>query len=639
MSENSDRNNIFVLKNDLGPQEYDDLIKRNDTMGSGSVTQSPTSVSLNNINSFASHEEAGDLPSEVSLPPTPITKNRKNMKAQVVKKEVPTPCEREQPKNAILDSNASRVNYDDTCPVLFQLVEKQDWRAVIERCKEHPREASVKVFRVDPSKGKESAKVKWEFYPLHAAVAFKASAKAVAYLIRAHKDAVMSCDDQGMLPLHLAFRHSASEATIDLLLEVYPEGMNVKDKKGRLPTYFLKNLTSKKSEDGDAKEKITLRSYFSNQANLMKDAITKEQRSIFESKINQYTHETSERVLQMKKEHDAILEEKDEEVKASKVKCAKKIYDVLNEFKFPDSAPEGDNMTDAFCEFSNDYEGVLVKFLEKVKTSFQVMEAREKELDAMEKSAKLTTRILEERFLQDREELSRVKAELEEEQAKSEDMRRNHEKQVSDLEQTISDLDEKVEGFENIIIPMRENLSSLENDLSTAKAECEEMENTHISEITLMNNNLEFLKRSLDESMNEREKTFHSHEKDMSMMVEKQKRVESKNELLKTSLMALNTHVCDLKKALSDRDGKVERMEKAHEKQLILLEKKVKEQVHNPLRNSERETVLKNERRNQFKIEQLTNRLEMRTNEKVKLMRENEDLRARLYNYLKSYER
>ncbi|KAL7519381.1 hypothetical protein ACHAWX_004143 [Stephanocyclus meneghinianus] len=121
-------------------------------------------------------------------------------------------------------------DYDTNPTELYLAVQKKDWEAAATIAAEFPHEASTWVSR------KESdGKLRWRLLPLHAAIIFKAPAKAVGALLCAFAHGAACKDDQGMLPLHLAFRNGCSEEVVSLLLIAYPQSVDVQDRKGRTP--------------------------------------------------------------------------------------------------------------------------------------------------------------------------------------------------------------------------------------------------------------------------------------------------------------------------------------------------------------------------------------------------------------------
>jgi len=116
---------------------------------------------------------------------------------------------------------------------LFKLVGGKKWEETIQRCVDHPQEASL----YSDSKVIENPS---SILPIYLAIVQHAPAEVIEALVNSYPDGPKICDDRKMLPLHIAFRLGASPETAAVLVSAYPGALTMKDSKGHTPLQILK---------------------------------------------------------------------------------------------------------------------------------------------------------------------------------------------------------------------------------------------------------------------------------------------------------------------------------------------------------------------------------------------------------------
>ena len=144
------------------------------------------------------------------------------------------------------------VDYDVNVTRLYEHIGDSDWKMAIERCRQHPGEASTWVVRyrrdAAPSPGGGGGGgaagpggdvVAWRFLPIHSACALDPPAPFVRALLQCHPLGARTLDHQGMLPLHYACGARCSREVLYLLLMSFPEAALRADPNGMLPLHYL----------------------------------------------------------------------------------------------------------------------------------------------------------------------------------------------------------------------------------------------------------------------------------------------------------------------------------------------------------------------------------------------------------------
>jgi ankyrin repeat protein len=127
-------------------------------------------------------------------------------------------------------ASVSEVDYEHRT-VLFRLVLKKDWKAVVARAISFPEEAATWIV----TKGFNG---NLRFLPLHKACVLQPTEAAAAALVDAYPEGSISKDQDGWLPIHCACFYGANEMVIDKLLVANPKGAQNKDDDGRLPLHY-----------------------------------------------------------------------------------------------------------------------------------------------------------------------------------------------------------------------------------------------------------------------------------------------------------------------------------------------------------------------------------------------------------------
>ena len=158
----------------------------------------------------------------------------------------------------------SEVDYEHRT-ILFRLILKKDWNAVIQRAAAHPQEAATwivtkgfngnlrflpihKACVLSPPVGVVDALL--EAYPegarctdqdrwcaLHCACFYGASEEVVRALLRSYEKGAQCLDDDGRIPLAYSCLKAADYAVVMALLSAFPKGAMVRDSENRLPLH------------------------------------------------------------------------------------------------------------------------------------------------------------------------------------------------------------------------------------------------------------------------------------------------------------------------------------------------------------------------------------------------------------------
>jgi len=124
----------------------------------------------------------------------------------------------------------AEVDYEHRT-LLFRLVLKKDWKAVIARAQSFPEEAATWIV----TKGFNG---NLRFLPLHKACVLAPTEAVISALTHAYPDGARSKDQDGWLPIHCASFYGADEKVISKMLIANPKGAQSKDDDGRLPLHY-----------------------------------------------------------------------------------------------------------------------------------------------------------------------------------------------------------------------------------------------------------------------------------------------------------------------------------------------------------------------------------------------------------------
>lgn len=124
----------------------------------------------------------------------------------------------------------AEVDYEHRT-ILFRLILKKDWNAVIQRAAKHPDEAATWIV----TKGFNG---NLRFLPIHKACVLAPPETAIDSLLDAFPDGARCRDQDGWLPLHCACFYGATENTVRALLAANSMGAQSKDDEGRLPLHY-----------------------------------------------------------------------------------------------------------------------------------------------------------------------------------------------------------------------------------------------------------------------------------------------------------------------------------------------------------------------------------------------------------------
>lgn len=127
-------------------------------------------------------------------------------------------------------AHINEVDYENRT-MLFRLVLKKDWKAVVKRAATFPEEAATWIV----TKGFNG---NLRFLPLHKACVLQPPAAVVAALLAAYQAGSEDKDQDGWLPVHCACFYGADEVIINALLVANPTAAQSKDDEGRLPLHY-----------------------------------------------------------------------------------------------------------------------------------------------------------------------------------------------------------------------------------------------------------------------------------------------------------------------------------------------------------------------------------------------------------------
>uniref|UniRef100_A0A7S3DWI3 Uncharacterized protein n=1 Tax=Entomoneis paludosa TaxID=265537 RepID=A0A7S3DWI3_9STRA len=140
-------------------------------------------------------------------------------------------------------------NFDVNPTKLYSLLNNKKWKAVLQRIKEAPEEASIWIYREhqetqkrNPTTTTEPHKddnIRWRLLPLHAAIVLDAPYRVVEALVLAAPDNVRCRDDENALPIHVSCRMGAPVSVLRLLLKTYPRSVWKTDGVGQTPRQIL----------------------------------------------------------------------------------------------------------------------------------------------------------------------------------------------------------------------------------------------------------------------------------------------------------------------------------------------------------------------------------------------------------------
>lgn len=125
--------------------------------------------------------------------------------------------------------------------LLYQLIVKNSWDAVIERCKSHPNETKHWLVHEDEAS--------WRRLPLHEACIRRASADVIDALLEANPEAAKALDHNLRLPIHHACFYGCSQQAVRKLLCANAEGLSVKDTFDKLPIKIAHSSSSKNKSE------------------------------------------------------------------------------------------------------------------------------------------------------------------------------------------------------------------------------------------------------------------------------------------------------------------------------------------------------------------------------------------------------
>mmetsp|Transcript_1565 Transcript_1565/g.2138 ORF Transcript_1565/g.2138 Transcript_1565/m.2138 type:complete len:247 (-) Transcript_1565:1743-2483(-) len=157
-------------------------------------------------------------------------------------------------------------NYDDEVPELFKAIKDCKWTEVLDRCKYHPEEANIWVFKTNLTR----STVQWCVLPIHQACAREAPEPVISGLLKANptsisakgyqmsqQDRKSSPDkidqDSGNLPIHYACEWGAAIEVLTQLLIAHPEAIKESDRRGLTPLEIVQ-----RGENANKAEAISL---------------------------------------------------------------------------------------------------------------------------------------------------------------------------------------------------------------------------------------------------------------------------------------------------------------------------------------------------------------------------------------------
>ena len=122
-------------------------------------------------------------------------------------------------------SGTNEVDYEHRT-ILFRLILKKDWRAVVQRAAEYPHEAATWIV----TKGFNG---NLRFLPLHKACVLAPPEGVIDALLDAYPEGARCTDQDSWVPLHCACFYGSSEEVVRALLRAYPKGAQCLDDEGR----------------------------------------------------------------------------------------------------------------------------------------------------------------------------------------------------------------------------------------------------------------------------------------------------------------------------------------------------------------------------------------------------------------------
>lgn len=200
------------------------------------------------------------------------------------------------------DIKEIQTTYNLNPPLLYLLIESQDWDEVLSRCASNPEEIGAWVSCKVPN----TDTYRWHHLPIHAALVLKADIRVIKALVSPFPISAQRKDIQGRLPCHLAIQHDASEEILDYLIKLYPESMSITDNKGRVPLAWI----------FEAEEpRVGLRSSIAIYLNIERNKTKEEQELIMSNKLNQFKAQYDENISWLKDEREKDKFDMEERIK------------------------------------------------------------------------------------------------------------------------------------------------------------------------------------------------------------------------------------------------------------------------------------------------------------------------------------
>lgn len=125
---------------------------------------------------------------------------------------------------------ASEVDYEHRT-ILFRLILKKDWNAVVQRAAVHPQEAATWIV----TKGFNG---NLRFLPIHKACVLSPPVSVIDALLEAYPEGARCTDQDRWCALHCACFYGASEEVVRALLRSYEKGAQCLDDDGRIPLAY-----------------------------------------------------------------------------------------------------------------------------------------------------------------------------------------------------------------------------------------------------------------------------------------------------------------------------------------------------------------------------------------------------------------
>jgi len=120
------------------------------------------------------------------------------------------------------------ADFEEDCPKLYNLIQKQDWEGAMGRVCTNPEEAQTWVERKS-----RRGDVLYRHLPIHVALGLKPPSIVVEALLTGYRDGIRCYDDKGLLPFHIAILNQSRDV-VNVLIEALENPINVcmKDPKG-----------------------------------------------------------------------------------------------------------------------------------------------------------------------------------------------------------------------------------------------------------------------------------------------------------------------------------------------------------------------------------------------------------------------